>query len=570
MHQLSRQQSQHSNEVTGSPRPQVESRPPPRGAIPVTAVRSSPGYLETGHLIVAAAASQPLADLPIRATNSAERVTAPRGEDFNPRQAGANRQSPVASELNPVTIGAGSNPHPHIQHISRPRQIIESNRAPPASVNTTTASQPLADLPIRATNSAERVTAPRGEDFNPRQARANRQSPVASELNPVTIGAGSNPHPHIQHISRPRQLIESNRAPPASVDSANTTSRQIESRPGALFTGLRRVPVGFRVTLTSDQSVVATMAALDTIERRRVVGESDEEALDPERESGVDRSQALPQPPPLSRRRSTEETRTPEVQISRKDNSLLDLRNIRQQYMRVACWDGTSNPEVVFRILEFYPEIEQVIMAPALPANHKEYSPHVMKMVSPDCADVMNYCVITRTHVIRYIKGKQPKKMTLKRWAFEQNTVIKLREIPFFKNFKMIKAFNALGHHVDMSTFGRCRRRLRSRLFACDPLLADMLLLVRTMCLDMAQLSLIQVDKELTYTISEFMEEQEHFTRDVTSKLERCQALLIHLTARTCWDDVIAAGLAVERAGRKISAPKRISEMRKLQRLRQR
>ncbi|GFO26274.1 LOW QUALITY PROTEIN: dynein heavy chain 6, axonemal [Plakobranchus ocellatus] len=120
-----------------------------------------------------------------------------------------------------------------------------------------------------------------------------------------------------------------------------------------------------------------------------------------------------------------------------------------------------------------------------------------------------------------------------------------------------------------MSAFGRNRRRLRSRLLTCDPLLSDMLLLVRTMCLDMSQLSLIQVDGELTYTISEFMEEQEHFTRDVTSKLERCNALLTHLTARTCWDDVISAGLAVEREGRRISAPKRISEMRKLQRLRQ-
>ncbi|KAK3729651.1 hypothetical protein RRG08_015672 [Elysia crispata] len=478
MNRLSRQHSQHSNEVTWGQHPQEVTRLLPHGALPVnavTSVRSSPGYL---------AARQPFAELPGRASFSSDSLSVVRGDSINPRLARESDRVPAASELNHTVTRAGWSPH------SQPQQAARS----------------------------------RNQDYQ------------------SSSGVGA---------------------------PANTASQQGGSGSSALFTGLRRVPIDFRLAMTPSQPLVMAMAALSASERRNLEDSLDNETLDPERESGVDNAQPLPQPPPLSRRRSTEETRAREVMISRKDHSLLDLQKIREQYVRIACWEGTSSPEVVFKILEFYPEIEHVIMAPALPANNKEYSPHVMKMVSPDCTDVMNYCVVCRTYVIRYIKGKQPKKMTPKRWAFEQTTMLKLRNIPFFKNFKMIKAFNALGHHVDMSVFGRSRRRLRSHLFACDPLFADMLLLVRTMCLDMAQLSLIQVDRELTYTISEFMEEQEHFTRDVTCKLERCNALLVHLMARTCWDDVIGAGLAVEREGRKISAPKRISEMRKLQRLRQ-
>ncbi|KAH9488388.1 hypothetical protein Btru_063300 [Bulinus truncatus] len=76
----------------------------------------------------------------------------------------------------------------------------------------------------------------------------------------------------------------------------------------------------------------------------------------------------------------------------------------------------------------------------------------------------------------------------------------------------------------------------------------------------------IRYVKGLTYTLSEFMEDQEHFTREVTSKIERYTTMLLHLTSRTCWDDVINAGLAVEREERKHLAPKRINELRKMQR----
>ncbi|XP_059176533.1 uncharacterized protein LOC131956127 [Physella acuta] len=118
-----------------------------------------------------------------------------------------------------------------------------------------------------------------------------------------------------------------------------------------------------------------------------------------------------------------------------------------------------------------------------------------------------------------------------------------------------------------MRKFGKTQRKLRSILNICHPLFSETLLLVQAMCLNMGDLSMTQIDPELTYTLGEFMDDQEHYIRDVSLKVQRYYSMLHHLTIRTCWDDVINAGLAVERDERKYSAPKRVNELRKMQRM---
>ncbi|GFO26275.1 hypothetical protein PoB_005278000 [Plakobranchus ocellatus] len=155
----------------------------------------------------------------------------------------------------------------------------------------------------------------------------------------------------------------------SSPDTQSAAGNQSDrSGSNQLFTGLRRVPIDFRLTLNSPQDLVSAMASLDESSRRRGGGggrESslDDEALDPERESGVDTSKVMPQPPPLQRRRSADDARAKMIQVFRKEHSLVDLQKLREHYLRVACWEGTPDPEVVFRILEFYPEIGK----PSLP-----------------------------------------------------------------------------------------------------------------------------------------------------------------------------------------------------------
>lgn len=59
-----------------------------------------------------------------------------------------------------------------------------------------------------------------------------------------------------------------------------------------------------------------------------------------------------------------------------------------------------------------------------------------------------------------------------------------------------------MGLHLDMSAFGKTRRKIRNSLMMCNPNYAETLLLVRTMCLDMAALSLIHVDAEVGFYLS--------------------------------------------------------------------
>ncbi|CAG5122807.1 unnamed protein product, partial [Candidula unifasciata] len=330
---------------------------------------------------------------------------------------------------------------------------------------------------------------------------------------------------------------------------------------------LRQPPPGLRDALSQSSNIAAAMA---TMESRSMPPEEEEVTAQVRSyDSSVDDPNTFPVLPSVTRRQSEHLDRGAVSDLLVKW-SLPDLRKIETSFCRVPSIEGITDPELILRILDAHPSLDSLCMTPVLRPDDPNYTPYLMQVVHPGKVDIFNCCVVTRKNVIRYIKGKEPRCLSIKRWSFEQNAMLRMRSIPFFKNFKMMKAFYALANHLDMSRFGKTRRKLRSQLMTCNPNYAETLLLVRTMCLDMAALTLIHVDAELTYTLGEFMEEQQQYTQEVAGKIERYLAIILYLMSRTCWDDVIEEGLAEESKERRGGAPKRVNELRRMQRLRQR
>ncbi|KAI8764370.1 dynein heavy chain 6, axonemal [Biomphalaria glabrata] len=361
------------------------------------------------------------------------------------------------------------------------------------------------------------------------------------------------------HVYR-LQVLEANDAMQPALNNQKSRAGGNDNAGGQQGGASVYISRSFRQTLQESNNLVMAVAEM---EKNKKSAKNEEDLYDL-MDSSVDDAKTFPVLPPISRRNSDRLERSAHQGLTIR--SLPDLKRIKSTFASIAAWEGVTSPEVIVHILETHPNVDVIYMSPAMQPEAADYSPYFMHMVSPGSVDVMNYCVVGRQFAIRYIKGKKPHRLTLKRWMFEQKVTVKLRQNNFFKNFRILKAFNGLAQNMDMRNFGKTKRRLRSILNLCNPAFADTLLLVQTMCLDLESLSMIQVDKELTYTLNEFMEDQEHYTREITSKIERYTSMLLHLTSRTCWDDAISAGLAVEREERKHLAPKRINELRKMQR----
>ncbi|XP_059176530.1 uncharacterized protein LOC131956124 [Physella acuta] len=218
------------------------------------------------------------------------------------------------------------------------------------------------------------------------------------------------------------------------LNQENERVGNLEVRQGHLL------PSAFKESFQESNSVAVSMATLETSahsNEEQEIEEIDRKFYD----SGVDDAKTFPMLPTVLRRKSDHVAKKGRQSMSVQ--SLPDLCRIQSNFSAATFWVGTTDPDVVIGILDMYSEIDVVYMSPKLPPTAPDYSPYYMHMVLPGCVDVMNYCVVGRQSVVRYINGKQPHRMSTKRWAFEQKVTVKLRNNKFFKNFRLIKAFNA-------------------------------------------------------------------------------------------------------------------------------
>ncbi|GFR91980.1 dynein heavy chain 6, axonemal-like, partial [Elysia marginata] len=103
----------------------------------------------------------------------------------------------------------------------------------------------------------------------------------------------------------------------------------------------------------------------------------------------------------------------------------------------------------------------------------------------------------------------------LDKWEQEVFYFEKLIKIRTFALFRKWKAFSVWRKNVRTTKIKSCKKSLDDNLFIVNPSLRPALLNVREMCHRISEMGLCQIDKDHTYTLTEFREAQFNQLNDV-------------------------------------------------------
>ncbi|XP_041356323.1 dynein heavy chain 6, axonemal-like isoform X2 [Gigantopelta aegis] len=205
-------------------------------------------------------------------------------------------------------------------------------------------------------------------------------------------------------------------------------------------------------------------------------------------------------------------------------------------------YEGVKDPHYIIQIVKEDPKVGFLYLSPAVPKSSVRYHYYNLKVVSHQHINKSDHCTISKKGVTRMRNDDETEFITLDRWEQEVEYFQKLIKIPAFALFRKWKAFSVWRKNVMTKKIQGCRKALTENLFIVNPSLRPALLNVREMCHRISEMGLCQIDKDHTYTLTEFREAQFNQLNDIAGRLQDFRELVKEVVRSACRTALLEAG----------------------------
>ncbi|XP_050398729.1 dynein axonemal heavy chain 6 [Patella vulgata] len=205
-------------------------------------------------------------------------------------------------------------------------------------------------------------------------------------------------------------------------------------------------------------------------------------------------------------------------------------------------YEGLKDPHKIINIIKTKNNVGFLYLSPAVPKSSVNSHYYNLKVVNHEHVNKSDHCTISKKGVTRMRSDDETEFITLSRWEQEVNYFQKLTKIPAFALFRKWKAFSVWRKNVRTKKIQGCKRSLNSNLFIVNASLRPALLNVREMCHRISEMGLCQIDKDHTYTLSDFREAQFNQLNDVAGRLQDFRELVKEVVRSACRTALLEAG----------------------------
>ncbi|XP_046331899.2 dynein axonemal heavy chain 6-like [Haliotis rufescens] len=205
-------------------------------------------------------------------------------------------------------------------------------------------------------------------------------------------------------------------------------------------------------------------------------------------------------------------------------------------------YEGVKDAHQIIRVIHENPRVGFLYLSPAVPKSSVDYHYYNLRVVKHEHVHKNDHCTISRKGVTRMRSDDETEFITLDRWEQEVNYFNKLIQIPAFALFRKWKAFSVWRKNVRTKKIQGCKKQLNENLFIVNPSLRPALLNVREMCHRISEMGLCQIDKDHTYTLTDFREAQFNQLNDVAGRLQDFRELVKEVVRSACRTALLEAG----------------------------
>mmetsp|Transcript_44339 Transcript_44339/g.86753 ORF Transcript_44339/g.86753 Transcript_44339/m.86753 type:complete len:4144 (+) Transcript_44339:98-12529(+) len=163
--------------------------------------------------------------------------------------------------------------------------------------------------------------------------------------------------------------------------------------------------------------------------------------------------------------------------------------------------------------------------------------PYDLEIVKHDQIDPDNYYTMSRAGVTHFYQTETDF-TSLDQWEREYFLFTKMMEIPFFKKFRMWKAFYFWKKLIRKQKSNKYRKFLQENLYILNPYLRDSLIQLRTLCYNASKWTLFKVDPKNTLTLAEFQAAQENQKQVVMELLDNLNKDVRRIVLEACEVDL--------------------------------
>ncbi|BFZ25685.1 hypothetical protein BsWGS_28724 [Bradybaena similaris] len=205
-------------------------------------------------------------------------------------------------------------------------------------------------------------------------------------------------------------------------------------------------------------------------------------------------------------------------------------------------YNGIRDMHKIISIIRTEPKLGFLYLSPAVPKSSVHYHYYHLKVVGHEHIYKPDYLTISQKGVTRMRTDDETEFIVLDRWEREVFYFEKLIKIKTFAMFRVWKAFSVWRKNVRTTKTKICKKALNENLFIVNPSLRPALLNVREMCHRISEMGLCHIDRDHTYTLSEFMESQFSQLNDVASRLQDFRELVKEVVRSACRTALLEAG----------------------------
>jgi dynein heavy chain len=163
--------------------------------------------------------------------------------------------------------------------------------------------------------------------------------------------------------------------------------------------------------------------------------------------------------------------------------------------------------------------------------------PYDLRIVRHDEIDPLNYYTMSRAGVTHFYQTDTDF-TSLDQWEREYFLYTKMMEVPFFKKFRMWKAFSFWRKLIRRTKSNKYRKYLTENLYILNPYLRGSLIELRNICYNASKWTLFKLDEHKTATLTAFMEAQDAQQTSVMETLSRMQLEVRQIVLRACEVDL--------------------------------
>jgi dynein heavy chain len=149
-----------------------------------------------------------------------------------------------------------------------------------------------------------------------------------------------------------------------------------------------------------------------------------------------------------------------------------------------------------------------------------------------------SYYTLSRAGITHFTKDGTTEFTPLDQWEREFQLFGKMRQINFFKSYRMWKTFSVWKKNIKNASLASAREALVKNLFIFIPSLRDALMTIKSLCVSVTNLRLIDVASKETLKLDSFIKSQHALQESLTTELSSF-SVNIHNTVRGACDEIV-------------------------------